>query len=54
MCMGMCVFPMEIRHKGKKHSIRAVVSSCLAHPLILGMDWPGFSGLVGQYVGVCS
>ncbi len=46
--------PVEIRHKGKKHSIKAAVSSCLMHPLILGMDWPRFNRLVGQWVGVRS
>ena len=28
------VVPVEIRYKGKKHSVKAAVSSRLAHPLI--------------------
>ncbi len=48
------VVPVEITHKGKKRSIKAVVSSRLMHPLILGTDWPGFNRLVGQCVGVRS
>ena len=38
---------------GKKHSVKAVVSSRLVHPL-LSTDWPGFHKLVGQCVGVYS
>ena len=45
--------PVEIRHGGKKHSVKAVVSSRLVHPL-LSTDWPGFHKLVGQCVGVYS
>ncbi|KAM9766884.1 uncharacterized protein ACNS7B_017333 [Menidia menidia] len=48
------VVPVEIRYRGKKHSIKAAVSPRLAHPLILGTDWPGFDKLVGQCVGVRS
>ncbi|XP_059210478.1 uncharacterized protein LOC131989303 [Centropristis striata] len=48
------VVPVEIRFKGKKHSVKAAVSSRLTHPLILGTDWPGFDRLVGQCVGVRS
>ena len=45
---------VEIQFKGKKHSVKAAVSSRLTHPLILGTDWPGFDRLVGQCVGVRS
>ena len=45
---------VEIRHGGKEHSIKVVVSSHLAHLLILGTDWPGFNKLVGQCVEVHS
>ena len=48
------VVPVKIRSKGKKHSVKAAVSSRLAHPLILGTNWPGFDRLVGQCVGVRS
>ncbi|KAM9703301.1 uncharacterized protein ACNS7B_002035 isoform 1-T1 [Menidia menidia] len=48
------VVPVEIRYKGKKHSIKGAVSPRLAHPLILGTDWPGFDKLVGQCVGIRS
>ncbi|KAM9717937.1 uncharacterized protein ACNS7B_021418 isoform 1-T1 [Menidia menidia] len=48
------VVPVEIRHRGKKHNLKAAVSPRLAHPLILGTDWPGFDKLVGQCVGVRS
>ena len=34
--------PIEIRCGGKKHSVKAAVSSSLTHPLILGLDWAGF------------
>lgn len=30
----------EIKYKDKKRSGKAVVRSCLTHPLILGTDWP--------------
>ena len=46
--------PVEIIFKGKNHRIKAVVSSCFKHLLILGPDWPGFNKLVGQCVGVRS
>ena len=42
---------VEIQFKGEKHSVKAAVSSCLTHPLILGTDWPGFDRLVGQCAG---
>lgn len=45
---------VEIRHEGEKHRIKAVVSSSLVHPLILGTNWPGFNRLVGQWVGLRS
>ena len=32
------VVPVDIRFKGKKHSVKAAVSSHLTHPLILGTD----------------
>ncbi|KAM4562630.1 uncharacterized protein PAE49_011040 [Odontesthes bonariensis] len=48
------VVSVEILYKGKKHSVKAAVSSRLVHPLILGTDWPGFDKLVGQCVGVRS
>ena len=35
------IVPVEIHYQGKKHSIKAVVSSRLSHPLILGTDWAG-------------
>lgn len=50
-------YPMvavKIKDKGKTHNVKAAVSSCLAHPLILGMDWLGFHKLVGQCAGVRS
>ena len=34
--------PIEISCGGKKHSVKAAVSSSLTHPLILGLDWAGF------------
>ena len=34
--------PIKIRCGGKKHSVKAAVSSSLTHPLILGLDWAGF------------
>lgn len=37
------VVPVQITHGGKKHSVKAAVSSCLVHPLILGTDWVGFN-----------
>ena len=41
---------VQIKYKGKTHSVKAAVSSRLAHPMILGTDWAGFNKLVG----VCS
>lgn len=38
----------------KKRSGKAVVMSCLTHPLILGTDWPWFKNLLGQCVGMHS
>ena len=46
------VVPVEIRYRGKNHRIQAAVSSRLAHPLILGTDWRGFSQLIGECGGV--
>uniref|UniRef100_A0A8P4KG28 Gypsy retrotransposon integrase-like protein 1 n=1 Tax=Dicentrarchus labrax TaxID=13489 RepID=A0A8P4KG28_DICLA len=48
------VVPVEIRYKGKKHTVKAAVSSRLTHPLVLGTDWTGFNRLVGQCAGVRS
>lgn len=41
-------------YKDKTHSVNAGVSAHLAHPLIVGTDWPGFHSLFGQCVGVQS
>lgn len=46
--------PVEIVYMGKNYRLNATVSSHLMHPLILRMNWPGFSRLIGQCVGVCS
>ena len=35
-----------ITYQGRKHKVRAAVSSSLSHPLILGTDWPELAGLV--------
>lgn len=43
---------VEMRYWAKMHKLKAAVSSRLTHPLILGRDWPGFSKLMGQCVGV--
>ncbi|KAK0146087.1 hypothetical protein N1851_014658 [Merluccius polli] len=43
--------PIEIRWGGGKHSVKAAVSSSLAHPLILGLDWGGFPQAVRGTVG---
>ncbi|XP_051815566.1 uncharacterized protein LOC110961245 isoform X1 [Acanthochromis polyacanthus] len=48
------IVPVEIIFKGKKHVIKAAVSSRLAHSLILGTDWPGFQRAVGKCVGARS
>jgi len=38
---------LDISYKGKKHRVRAGVSTRLTHPLILGTNWPGFAKLAG-------
>ena len=35
--------PIKIHYQGKKHSLKAAVSSRLSYPLILGTDWVGFN-----------
>lgn len=46
MCMGtytnILFLPLHIKYKGKKHSVKAALSSRLMEPLILGSDWLGF------------
>ena len=44
--------PIEIRCGGKKHSVKAAVSSSLTHPLILGLDWTGFPQAIRGTMGV--
>ena len=46
--------PIEIRCGGKKHSVKAAVSSSLTHPLILGLDWAGFLQAVRGTRGMSS
>lgn len=48
------VVSLVLKFKGKKHRVKAVVSPRLWHPLILGTNWPGFHGLLGEYVGMRS
>ncbi|XP_064177503.1 uncharacterized protein LOC135247687 isoform X1 [Anguilla rostrata] len=48
------IVSVEIRCQGKKHKIKAAVSSRLSHPLILGTDWPGFRQAAGKVAGVHS
>uniref|UniRef100_A0AAQ4P4Q9 CCHC-type domain-containing protein n=1 Tax=Gasterosteus aculeatus aculeatus TaxID=481459 RepID=A0AAQ4P4Q9_GASAC len=48
------IVSVEFRHRGKKHSVKAAVSSRLTHPVILGTDWPGFDKLMGLAAGVRS
>ena len=48
----LCILvPIEIRYGGKKHRVKAAVSSSLTHPLILGLDWAGFPRLLGGLRG---
>ena len=44
--------PLEIHYQGKKHSLKAEVSSCLSQPLILGTDWARFNQVTEDLVGV--
>ena len=44
--------PIEIHYRGKKHSLKAAVSSHLSYPLILGTDWAGFNQVTEDLVGV--
>lgn len=48
------VVSLVLKFKGKKHRVKAVVSPRLWHPLILGTNWPGFHGLLGEYAGMRS
>ena len=48
------IVPIEIHYQGKKHNIKAAVSSRLSHPLILGTDWTGFNQVTKDQVGVHS
>ena len=48
------IVPVEIYYQGKKHIIKAAVSSRLSHPLILGTDWTGFTQITKDLVGVRS
>ena len=48
------IVPVEIYYQGKKHIIKAAVSSRLSHPLILGTDWAGFTQITKDLVGVRS
>ena len=48
------VVSVKIHFKGQKHNIKAVVSTCLSHPLILCTDWPGFHQVVKDLMGVRS
>ncbi|XP_061757255.1 uncharacterized protein LOC133553258 [Nerophis ophidion] len=48
------IVPVEIFFKGKKHNVKVAVNSRLAHPLILGINWSGFNGLIEQCAGVRS
>ena len=48
------IVPIEIHYQGKKHSIKAAVSSRLSHPLIFGTDWAGFKQVTKDLVGVRS
>lgn len=41
----------EIRHREKKHRVKAVVSSRQSHPLLLGIDWSGFHNIMKGYMG---
>jgi hypothetical protein len=52
--------PIEICYGGKKHRVKAAVSSSLTHSLILGLDWTGFpqavrgtKGVRTRQVGTC-
>lgn len=44
MCMGtytnILFLPLHIKYKGKKHCVKAALSSRLMEPLIMGSDWP--------------
>ena len=47
----MCT-TIEIHCGGKKHCVKAAVSSSLTHPLILGGDWVGFPQAARGTMGV--
>ena len=46
------LLPIKIHYRGKKHSLKAAVSSCLSYPLMLGTDWAGFNQVAEDLVGV--
>lgn len=37
-----------------REEVKAMICSCLMHPLILGTDLPGFNNLLGQWLGMRS
>ena len=42
------VVTLKMYFKGKKHRVRAGVSTRLTHTLILGTNWSGFASLAGK------
>lgn len=46
------LIPVVIQFWGQKHSIKAVDSPHLQHPIILGTNWPGFN-IIGVFMCGC-
>ena len=44
--------PIKIHSRGKKHCLKAAVSSRQSYLLILGIDWTGFNQVTEDLVGV--